>query len=103
MGAWAEQGRPGALPCFGSWTGVRVPLPVGRQGDIQDGARWSERPTPPPPWLKLLPTPPSTSLLHSELSPLHALAPKPEQPGAVCLKRMAKVAKDLNPRVQKVS
>lgn len=72
MGAWAEQGWPGALPCFGSWTGVRVPLPVGRQGDIQDGARWSERPTPPPPWLKLLPTPPSTSLLHSELSPLHA-------------------------------
>ncbi|TEA42531.1 hypothetical protein DBR06_SOUSAS1610009, partial [Sousa chinensis] len=48
---------------------------------------------------------PAILAIQPPLSPLRALAPLPEKPGAVCppQKRMAKVAMDLNPGVQKVS
>lgn len=57
-------------------------------------------------WLRTeLPPRPANLAIQPPLSPLRALAPLPEKPGAVPppQKRMAKVAKDLNPGVKKVS
>ena len=48
---------------------------------------------------------PANLAIQPPLSQLSALAPLPEKPGAVspAQKKMAKVTKDLNPGVQKVS